>query len=160
MCLWRLLKTEMVNPSHPSDFDVSLLNNVKSSRDFRLGHKILVDRTRELLEAYKRMFPYREVIVTCVYRSPEEQQRLYKKGRFGNPGPIVTNCDGFTKMSKHNKFPARAVDCAITEGGKTIWDEAVFWPFGALARECNLVWGGDWESFKDYPHLELPEGVV
>ena len=27
---------------------------------------------------------------------------------------------------------------------------------GAIAEKCGLVWGGNWQTFKDYPHLELP----
>lgn len=29
--------------------------------------------------------------------------------------------------------------------------------FGRLARESGLIWGGDWASFKDLPHVELPD---
>ena len=63
-------------------------------------------------------------------------------------------------MSLHNHFPARAIDCAILEGGKCIWEpEVVFYPLGKLAKEVDLVWGGNWETFKDWPHVELPKNV-
>ena len=140
--------------------DIEHLRMVTTSRDYRTGHPELVKRVKALVESYKRMFPNREIIATCVYRSPDEQERLYAKGRFGNPGPIVTNCDGRTKKSNHNCFPARAVDVAILDGGKAVWDESGFWSLGALAKECDLVWGGNWTSFQDFPHLELPKEVA
>jgi len=142
-----------------ADEKIESLKAVMISRDFKTGHDELIRRFVALAAAYKRMFPHRDIIVTCVYRNPIEQERLYKQGRFGNPGPIVTNCDGRTKKSKHNVFPSRALDCAILEGGKAIWREEVFWPLGALAKECGLVWGGSWTSFQDPPHLELPKEV-
>lgn len=149
----------LFGPSEPSDFDESLLKDVKTSRDFKLAHPVLVKMVKELFEAYKRGFPHRDIIVTCTYRNPLEQQRLYAQGRFGNPGPIVTHLDGRTKLSNHNKFPARAVDLAILECGKCVWDETPFWPLGALAKQVGLIWGGDWVNFKDYPHLEIRSDV-
>lgn len=170
-----------MSPSDPSDFNVDLLKDVTTSRDFKLAHPVLVTRLKEAIEGYGRMFPYRQVIVTCTYRSPAEQQRLFAKGRFGNPGPIVTTVDGKQKLSKHNAYPARAVDLAISDGGKLLWDEAVFYPLGNLARECKLEWGGFWtkclfcerrsaeahkgvtdhayRTFQDVPHFELPKDV-
>lgn len=136
------------------------LKSIKVSRDLKLAHPELVKQLTEAIASYRRMFPNRDVIITCVYRSPEEQNRLYKQGRFGNPGQILTNCDGFNKKSNHNKFPSRAVDVAITEGGKCIWDEAVFWPLGNLAKQCGLVWGGSWAGFQDTPHFELSKDVA
>lgn len=140
-----------------ADEQIEALKKVAVSRDLRTAHPELAKACLELMASYKRMFPNRDLLITCVYRSPEEQQRLYKQGRFGNPGNIVTNCDGRKNLSKHNLFPARAVDFAVLDGGKAVWDEAPFWPLGALARECGLVWGGDWTTFKDYPHVELPK---
>ena len=149
-----------------ADETIEALKKVSLSRDIRTAHPELAKRFLELAASYKRMFPGRDLIVTCVYRSPDEQQRLYKQGRFGNSGPIVTNADGRTNKSKHNVFPARAIDCAVLEGGKAVWREEVYWPLGAIARECSLIWGGDWngngkrdESFIDYPHVELPKEV-
>jgi len=148
------------SPSGASEFDESLLKDVKTSRDFKLAHPELVKRVKECFDAYIRTFPHRQIIATCTYRSPAEQNRLYLQGRFGNPGKIVTMIDGIIKKSQHNYFPARAVDVAILDGGKCIWDDAVFWPLGNLARECKISWGGFWEKWQDPPHLELPKEVV
>lgn len=143
-------------PSGSSEFDESLLKDVTTSRDFKLAHPELVKRFIEAVEGYKRMFPNRSVLVTCTYRSPTEQRRLFAKGRFGSKEAIVTKCDGFTKKSMHNYFPARAIDCAILDGGKLSYDEAMFYPLGNIARECKLSWGGFWAGdFQDVPHFDL-----
>lgn len=97
-----------------------------------------------------------DLILTCVYRSPEEQADLYAQGRT-KPGQIVTQLNGTPKQrSKHNLRPARAVDVAVTIAGKISWDNALYAPLGPLAKRYGLVWGGDWTGFVDRPHLELP----
>jgi peptidoglycan L-alanyl-D-glutamate endopeptidase CwlK len=64
-----------------------------------------------------------------------------------------------TMNSRH--LTGHAVDVAALVGGKVRWD----WPLYAViaehmkaaARELGvaIVWGGDWKSFRDGPHVEL-----
>ena len=109
----------------------------------------------------------RALILTCSYRSPEEQWALFKVGRYqlqdgswavdSDAGTsIVTQLDGIVHKSKHNLHPARALDFAVTVGGKVSWDIREYAPVGALAKQHGLVWGGDWKTLKDAPHVELP----
>ena len=100
-----------------------------------------------------------DLILTCTQRSVEEQQKLYALGRTV-PGQRVTNVDGVRKLSNHNFTPARAVDVAVVVHGKVSWSPADYAPLGELAKRYGLVWGGSWKSFRDYPNLELPAGVV
>lgn len=53
------------------------------------------------------------VIITCTYRSPEEQDELYEIGRGENNGVVkmVTNVRG--GESPHNTWPALAFDVTI-----------------------------------------------
>ncbi len=30
----------------------------------------------------------------------------------------------------------------------------------AIAKELGFEWGGDWDHFKDYPHLEMRFGLT
>ena len=53
-----------------SDFDAGLIKGVTVSRDFRLAHLELVKHFQELSASYKRMFPMRDIIITCTFRSP------------------------------------------------------------------------------------------
>ncbi|HAS25155.1 MAG TPA: peptidase M15, partial [Vibrio sp.] len=55
-----------------------------------------------------------------------------------------------------------AVDFVVyDENGKVTWGfsyyEQVSWAFKQAADELGIpiVWGGDWVSFKDGPHIEL-----
>lgn len=98
-----------------------------------------------------------KLMLTCTYRSIEEQQRLYKQGRT-TPGKIVTWVDGVKKQSNHNKFPARAFDVAVVKDGKITWDEKSYLPLGECANYYSLVWGGTWKV-KDLPHVELPKDL-
>jgi len=65
-----------------------------------------------------------------------------------------------TMRSRH--LSGHAVDLGALVGGKVAWD----WPlYHAIARAMKqagadlgvpLEWGGDWTSFKDGPHFQLP----
>lgn len=57
---------------------------------------------------------------------------------------------------------AKAVDIAPMIGGKISWD----WPLyhrlakvmkaAAMQEQVQIEWGGDWRTFKDGPHWQLP----
>lgn len=92
------------------------------------------------------------VLMTDGYRSWQEQDKLYARGRTA-PGPKVTNAKG--GYSWHN-FKL-AADYAFVVNGKVTWSGP--WDtFGKIARECGLEWGGAWESFKDRPHVQWTKG--
>jgi peptidoglycan L-alanyl-D-glutamate endopeptidase CwlK len=92
------------------------------------------------------------LIVTQGFRSIEEQNRLYQIGRRGIPGErIVTNARG--GQSNHNH--REAVDFAFIVAGEISWDEKLYQNIGRWAQKVGLKWGGNWKSFKDFPHVEL-----
>lgn len=112
----------------------------------------------QVLAAYETLMPGYTLQLTCVYRSPEEQYELYCKGRT-KPGDIVTQIDGKTKLGAHNYFPARAIDVAVVgqDTGKTYWQESLYYPLVEIAKRFGLESGGSWVSFKDWPHLQVPD---
>ena len=92
-------------------------------------------------------------IVTCGVRTLAEQKLLKAKG--------------FSKTLRSRHIPAangysHAVDLAAMLKGKVSWD----WPpydkiakavkAAAKAEGVPIEWGGDWKSFKDGPHFQLP----
>ena len=101
--------------------------------------------------------------VTYTWRSAGEQDALYTLGRTA-PGKIVTNARG--GQSPHNftlpdGTPAsRAFDFAIRRKDGTLnwsvgsseWKAAV-----AIGKALGLVYGGDFQSIKDFDHFELPK---
>jgi len=91
--------------------------------------------------------------LTCGVRTLEEQKVLVKKGA--------------SKTLKSRHIPAlngysHAVDVVAFIDGKVRWD----WPLydkiakamkaAAKAEKVSIEWGGDWVSFKDGPHFQLP----
>lgn len=103
-----------------------------------------------------------DFIVTCTYRNDEEQAALYAQGRTA-PGRIVTNAKPGESM--HNKTNADgtpaslAFDIAILENGKIDWSTAnpKWKQAGAIGKSVGLEWAGDWTTFKEYPHFQLPK---
>ena len=150
----------MAKQSSPSDFDdtkAEALPDVACSRDLKHCDPRLVKRFAPLATEYEQMFPGRKLLITCTYRSCKEQNRLWRQGRLGDKGKIVTNCDGITSKSNHNKFPSRAVDICVMDGGKAVWDETFYYPIGPLSTKYGLEWGGYWTRFSDFPHIQLPD---
>lgn len=104
------------------------------------------------------------MIVTDGVRTTAQQQALFAQGR-SQPGVIVTNADGIVKKSNHQPRAdglGRAVDmCFLDAAGQPSWDAKRF-PFrlyGEMAKALGCVWGGDWVSIHDLPHIELPDGI-
>jgi peptidoglycan L-alanyl-D-glutamate endopeptidase CwlK len=101
-----------------------------------------------------------DLLVTCTYRSNEEQNKLYAQGRT-TAGKIVTNAKA--GQSLHNKTTAdgkpasQAVDVVIIENGKCVWDtkDPRWKRVGEIGKACGLEWAGDWVSFKEYPHFQV-----
>ena len=92
-------------------------------------------------------------IVTCGTRTLAEQKVLVAKGA--------------SKTLRSRHIPAangysHAVDLAATIDSKVRWD----WPLyhrlanamkaAAKSEKVPLEWGGDWTTFKDGPHYQLP----
>lgn len=92
-----------------------------------------------------------------------EQALLYAQGRFGHPGPIVTNCDGIHVVSNHQKKAdgfGRAIDSCFL-GADPYLEHVPLGPllwaaYGACAEALGLKWGGRFTTLVDRPHVELP----
>jgi len=69
---------------------------------------------------------------------------------------------GASKTMNSRHLTGHAVDLAPMLGGTVRWD----WPLyhqlattvkaAAAAENVPVTWGGDWRTFKDGPHWELP----
>jgi peptidoglycan L-alanyl-D-glutamate endopeptidase CwlK len=118
------------------------------------------------------------VLVTCTYRSNEEQAKLYAKGRTA-PGAIVTRAK--PGKSKHNvTLPngtpaAEAFDIVPLRYGKLVWetggdgidddpsddhkDDLEVWQrCGEHAVAVGLKWyGSPGSDFLEFPHMQNPD---
>lgn len=89
--------------------------------------------------------------ITEGLRTLERQRRLVATGA------------SRTLNSRH--LTGHAVDLAAKVDGRVRWD----WPlYSRLAQAVKaaaddlglpIIWGGDWRSFRDGPHFELPRGA-
>lgn len=108
----------------------------------------VVYRAAELMKDPKLGF-----IITCGTRTVAEQRVLVAKGasRTMNSRHIPGK-DGY----------AKAVDFACTLEGKLRWDWPLYNKLSVVVKQAAkdvgipVEWGGDWKSFKDGPHYQLP----
>ena len=84
-------------------------------------------------------------------RTYAQQTVLYRQGRFGNPGPIVTNAKA--GQSWHNF--GRAWDIGIFRAGKYLTDGPEYGEAATKGKIGGVEWGGDWITFKDKPHYQV-----
>ena len=89
--------------------------------------------------------------ITEGLRTRERQKELFSAGK------------SQTMNSRH--LTGKAVDIAVLVDGAITWDFAKYQIVAShikkVAKELNIdiVWGGDWQSFKDGPHFELHRSV-
>lgn len=131
------------------------------SRDMAHCHSYLSERWPHLLDIF-RATTGRDLFITCTWRSPEEQARLYAQGRTA-PGRIVTWVDGVLKKSNHNYYPSRAFDVAVDvnpdESKVSIsWDDEAYRDLPGLCQLLGLESGGAWKKV-DLPHVQIPSWV-
>jgi len=93
------------------------------------------------------------VLITETWRSKDEQDTLYAKGRTA-PGSIVTNC--MFPQSAHCWGVAFDF-CRNVKGSEYINEDGFFNIVGQLGKSIGLFWGGDFKNFLDMPHFEDPE---
>lgn len=116
------------------------------------------------------------VLVTCTYRTPEEQGALYAQGRLPlgavnaareavglsaigeneNRHKITNAAPG---MSWHNW--QRAFDVVPLVAGKCVWNaSASIWQdVGRIGEGCGLEWAARWKRFKEFPHFQFTAGM-
>jgi len=85
-------------------------------------------------------------------RTYAEQNKLFRQGRYGNPGSVVTYARG--GRSHHNFGIAWDIGIFTSTGGyvtaSTFYDKAA-----RAGLTQALAWGGDWVTFVDKPHYQL-----
>jgi len=103
----------------------------------------------------KRVIERTDFSVICGFRNQQEQDKAYADGRSKLKFP----------HSKHNTSPSLAVDIVPFP---VDWDDIDrFKELAAIVKEewstmpeseklrYELVWGGDWATFRDLPHWEI-----
>lgn len=122
------------------------------------------------LEMIKRAYEENIYVkITSGYRSFAEQAKLYGQGRnnyiyegkqYANPNEnVVTHAE--PGESNHNFGLAIDFVLLSEDGKKALWEVDNYWKHvAAIGKQLGFQWGGDWNSFKDYPHLEMIGGLT
>lgn len=130
----------------------------QSAKQWARSEKNLKGVHPDLVRIYRRAVEISDLdpVVTCGVRTVAEQKVLVAKGasRTMNSRHIPGR-DGFS----------HAIDVAFIFGADLRWDGPLYKQFAGCmkqaARELKLpvTWGGDWASFRDGPHFELPRNL-
>lgn len=115
-------------------------------------HTVLREKARQLIQLAHREGIF--LLITAGLRTMTEQNALYEQGRT-KPGNIVTNARG--GYSYHNYGLAFDVCVCDVKNGQLVpnWNVDSRWKrVGAIGQSIDLEWGGNWTSFKDYPHFQ------
>lgn len=124
-----------------------------SSRRLEDLHALVTDKAQQLIAlAHAKGI---ELLVTSTLRTFEEQAELFALGRT-KPGKKVTNAK--PGESWHNF--GLAFDVVPLINGKAVWNSPFWDHIGALGKQVDLAWGGDFKSFKDRPHFEFHPHVT
>lgn len=101
--------------------------------------------------------------ITDGYRSSEAQDELYSQGRT-EPGQVVTYAKGGESYHNHGL----AIDYVLLDSsGNASWDverdangngKSDWVEVADIGKELGFTWGGDWDDFVDYPHLQMDFG--
>jgi len=109
-------------------------------------------------------------ILTATYRPQIEQDALWAQGRLSlkevNGFRVLAGLQPITfeqnrkvtwvKKSRHTD--REAFDIAMLDkDGKVTWMTIAYKAAGRIGKSVGLVWGGDFQTTKDYPHFELPK---
>ncbi|MFD0712642.1 M15 family metallopeptidase [Paenibacillus sp. GCM10027626] len=121
-------------------------------------HPLVAEKKDELIDRAAKIGI--RLAITDGFRSAADQDKLYNQGR-RDGGQIVTNAKG--GQSFHNY--GLAIDFALKKkDGEIIWDMEYdgngngkfdWMEVVEIAKELGFEWGGDWENFRDYPHLQM-----
>jgi len=94
-------------------------------------------------------------VITCTYRTKEEQAALYAQGRTA-PGPRVTDAKPGQSFHEYRV----AIDIYIIVNGKIDWSgTAPQWKVLAKCfKDQGFEWAGEWKTFKELPHFQMTGG--
>ena len=117
--------------------------NARSEERLKGVHPDLVKIIRKAAEITPVDF-----IVTEGLRTVERQKQLVAAGA--------------SKTMKSRHITGHAVDLAVVVEGEVRWDWPLYAKLSKTVKEAAakvgipIEWGGDWRTFKDGPHFQLP----
>ena len=122
-------------------------------RDVKQLHPRLQEKVKELkTKCHKAGL---KIGISECLRTVAEQEDRYAQGRT-KPGKKITNARGTTYSSMHQWGVAFDF---YRDDGKGAYNTSgrFFEKVGEIGKSIGLEWGGDWKSFPDRPHFQLPD---
>lgn len=121
----------------------------RTTRNLQKVHPDLV----KVFRLAEEMHPGADPVVTEGARTVERQKEMVAKGasKTMNSRHIIAS-NGY----------AHALDVAFIIGGKVNWSWPLYQAFAVTMKKAAkklgipIEWGGDWRTFKDGPHFQLP----
>ena len=119
---------------------------------FSFGKKSLEKRSQlhsDLQKVVDEAIKHIDFSIICGHRGEEEQNEAFKSGASKLVYP----------NSKHNMEPSDAFDATPYPCDWS--DIPSFQRLADIIKQAaettgvKIIWGGDWKTFKDYPHFEL-----
>lgn len=97
------------------------------------------------------------LLVVSGLRTAAEQNALYAQGRNGASGHVVTNARAGHSMHNYG-LAIDVVPYLSGTRGDLNWDSNTpqFRAMVAALEAQGLVWGGEWKSFPDDDHFQMP----
>lgn len=152
--LSELLK--MLSPTESRTKEVETVVEVKDNKKptFTLGSKSkgkLIGVHPDLVAVVERAIEIstkQDFTVLEGLRTKERQRQLVRDGK------------SQTMNSRH--LTGHAVDLAPVVNGSISWDWDYYWELERVMKQASkelgvpIEWGGDWTTFKDGPHWQLP----
>jgi len=137
-----------MKPYLPAEYSQTAAQWQRSEKNLRgvHPHLVLIYRSAVQMSAL-------DPVVTCGPRTVAEQRILVARGA------------SQTMNSRHipgRDGLAKAIDVAFIFGQDVRWDWPLYVAFAVIMKEAASVlrlpleWGGDWKTFKDGPHFQLP----
>lgn len=101
-----------------------------------------------------------KVVKLAIKRSPVDFQVAEGLRTLARQKLLVAQ--GFSKTMKSRHLTGHAVDLVPLLNGKLRWDWPAIYQIAPVVKlaaaelKVPIEWGGDWRSFKDGPHYQLP----
>jgi len=124
----------------------------RTERNIATLHPKAQEKARQFMQAVLPIMAQRGVVARIISgtRSYAEQDALFAKR------PQVTKARG--GYSNHNF--GIAWDIGLFREKDYLEDSPLYRECGEIGRSLGLEWGGDWKSFKDEPHFQVPTGLT
>lgn len=119
----------------------------------------LITCHQDLQTLFNEVIKIYDCTILCGHRNKEDQEKAVREGKSKLHYP----------NSKHNTSPSLAADVAPYP---IDWDDVGrFKEFASHVKsvrdqlladgkiDSNIEWGGDWKTFKDYPHWEIKNAI-